>query len=173
MPVFCSANTSAFRAGLSAFPAVVCLKYVSFNCFYPMGNSMAAYPSIDWHDEACNPLCFLRTQKQNSWQQLVNVQYTRHSESLPYATSHAVPSCFIKFWLIRAWRISSVIPLPLTIGVKTIPGATQLTLMPSFPWWAAMARVIWMIAPLVVGYRRLGFPPSTNYLELAEVLHVP
>ena len=86
-------------------------------------------------------------------------RWTRRS--LPLPTSHPVPSIFIRFWLTRACLISSVIPRPLTIGVKTIPGQTQLTLMFSGPCWAAIARVIWMIAPFDVGYSRLGFPPST------------
>ena len=91
-----------------------------------------------------------------------NATYCRWTRrSLPLPTSHPVPSIFIRFWLTRACLISSVIPRPLTIGVKTIPGQTQLTLMFSGPCWAAIARVIWMIAPFDVGYSRLGFPPST------------
>lgn len=43
-----------------------------------------------------------------------------------------------------------------------MPGHTQLTLIFSGPCWAAIALVIWIIAPLEVGYRRLGFPPTTK-----------
>lgn len=43
-----------------------------------------------------------------------------------------------------------------------MPGQTQFTRMFSFPWCAAIARVIWMMAPLLVGYKREGLPLRTT-----------
>lgn len=60
----------------------------------------------------------------------------------PNPTSHPVPSFFMRFWLILACLMSSVMPRPRVIGVYTMPGQTQLTRMFSLPWCAAMARVI-------------------------------
>lgn len=118
------------------------------------------YTTIDRHDESCDPAGLLAGEKQDSCASVRSV--LRPGRGLlaaaeagingsPYPTSQPVPSFFIKFWLTRAWRISSVIPRPRVIGVKTMPGHTQFTRMFSVPCCAAMARVIWMMAPFVVG----------------------
>src|SRR6218665_2195751 len=46
-----------------------------------------------------------------------------------------------------------------------MPGATQLTRMPSRPWCAAIARVILITAPLEVGYSSAGVPPISPAME--------
>ena len=64
--------------------------------------------------------------------------------------SQPVPSTPSAEAFFRPARAPSVMPRLYTIGVKTGPGATQFTRMPSRPWSTAIARVSAMTAPFDV-----------------------
>lgn len=61
-PVFCSASVSAFRAGRSVFPAVVCTGQTLAQ-FLKASRAIETYTSINRHYQARNPSGFFTAQK--------------------------------------------------------------------------------------------------------------
>src|SRR5687768_12945604 len=83
--------------------------------------------------------------------------------------SQPVPSTPSADAFFRPARAPSVMPRLYTIGVKTGPGATQFTRIPSRPWSTAIARVSAMTAPFEVEY---AVRPRGRSAEIEDTLTI-